>query len=112
MPRLRCSKRCPWMSAAALPPSLRFMLRWPATGKLPIPCWKFLRGLTRLVSWRKPRLLRTAPSLASPQGTSRLGNLGFVFLYIGAPNRALEYYEGMVESGGFTVGIIFFQLWH
>jgi len=46
------------------------------------------------------RLLRTAPAKAtSLQNLPRLDILGFVYLYVGAPERALEYYEGTLESG-------------
>jgi hypothetical protein len=40
-----------------------------------------------------------------------LGNLGFVFLYVGAPNRVLEFYEGNAEAG-FLLGGIASPLWH
>jgi len=47
-------------------------------------------------------LLETAPTkTASPESLPRLGNLGFVYLHIGAPERALEYYESNYEAGYF-----------
>jgi tetratricopeptide (TPR) repeat protein len=46
------------------------------------------------------RLLRTAPAAAaSPQSLPRLGGLGYIYLYVGAPARVLEYYEGNAEIG-------------
>jgi len=40
------------------------------------------------------RLLRSAPAKSpSPETLPGLGNLGFVYLHIGAPGRALEFYE-------------------
>jgi TolB-like protein len=46
------------------------------------------------------RLLRTAPrTVTAPQTLPRLGTLGFVFLHVGAPGRALEFYESNVEAG-------------
>jgi tetratricopeptide (TPR) repeat protein len=40
------------------------------------------------------RLLRIAPTkVASPESLPRLGILGFVYLHVGAPERALEFYE-------------------
>jgi TolB-like protein len=49
------------------------------------------------------RLLRTAPARApSPQTLPRLGELSFVFLYVGAADRALESLESDVSAGLFT----------
>jgi hypothetical protein len=46
------------------------------------------------------RRLGTAPKhVASPQGLPRLGNAEFVYLHVGAPNRALEFYEENLEIG-------------
>lgn len=46
------------------------------------------------------RLLRTAPVAAgSRQTLPRLGGLGYVYLYVGAPDRVLESYEARVEVG-------------
>ena len=51
------------------------------------------------------RLLRVAPANAgSPETLPRLASLGFIYLYIGAPTRALEFYE---EGAG-----AFRLLWH
>ena len=58
------------------------------------------------------RLLRTAPAkIASPQTLPRLGSLGFAYLYVGAPNRVLEFYEDNVEVGYFP-GVFVALLWH
>ena len=57
------------------------------------------------------RLLRTAPAqAAAPQSLPRLGIFSFVYLYVGAPERALEPVEDSVEGGGSGAGAIF--LWH
>lgn len=49
-------------------------------------------------------LLRSAPAkTAMPQRLPRLASLGFIYLYIGAPERALEYFE---ETGASSL------LWH
>jgi TolB-like protein len=46
------------------------------------------------------RLLRTAPAqAASPQTTLSAGELGFVYLYAGASDRVLDFYEGLAEAG-------------
>jgi TolB-like protein/tetratricopeptide (TPR) repeat protein len=57
------------------------------------------------------RLLRSAPTgTASLQDLPPLSNLGFVDLHVGAPNRALEYQEMLVEVGWFAGGNSAF--WH
>jgi adenylate cyclase len=56
------------------------------------------------------RLLRAAPAQrATPQTRQRLGQLGFVHLYAGAPDRALEWYEGNVDAGYLAANA---ALWH
>jgi len=58
------------------------------------------------------RLMRTAPATTpSPQSVRRLGTLSFVFLHVGAPERALEPNEARAE-GGFAVAIQIGHLWH
>jgi TolB-like protein/DNA-binding SARP family transcriptional activator/Tfp pilus assembly protein PilF len=58
-------------------------------------------------------LLRTAPvsAVASPGTLPRLGYLGFVYLYVGAPDRVLEAYERNVEAG-YLVALANGLLWH
>jgi tetratricopeptide (TPR) repeat protein len=47
-------------------------------------------------------LLETAPAKTeSPDALPRLGNLGFVYLHVGAPERVFEYYESNNEAGYF-----------
>ena len=49
------------------------------------------------------RLLRTAPAqTSSPQDLPRLGFLSFVYLHVGAPERALEPYEESAAAGFFA----------
>jgi len=53
-------------------------------------------------------LLRTAPAKApAPQSLPRLGNMGFIYLHVGAPERALEYYEEDIRAG-LDIGV----MWH
>ena len=58
-------------------------------------------------------LLRTAPvsAVASPRTLPRLGYLGFVYLYVGVPDRVLEAYERNVEAG-YLVALPNGLLWH
>jgi adenylate cyclase len=59
------------------------------------------------------RLLRTAPAKApSPQTLPALGNLSFVYLYVGAPDRVFEVYDRGIE-GGYMAGAGYPEsLWH
>jgi TolB-like protein/Flp pilus assembly protein TadD len=51
------------------------------------------------------RLLRTAPANSTePQSLPRLASLGWIYLYVGAPMRALEFYEERDRNIA--------QLWH
>ena len=45
------------------------------------------------------RLLRTAPATASLQTLPKLGALSFVYVYVGAPVRYLEFYEDRIRIG-------------
>jgi tetratricopeptide (TPR) repeat protein len=57
------------------------------------------------------RIIRTAPArIPSAETLPRLGLLGFVYLYVGAPERALEYYEGTADAG-YVGGITNAVLW-
>jgi TolB-like protein/DNA-binding SARP family transcriptional activator/Flp pilus assembly protein TadD len=58
------------------------------------------------------RLLRTAPlKVAGEQSLPQLGQLGWVYLYIGAPQRALEYNEREAEAGFRGFGFLP-MVWH
>jgi hypothetical protein len=59
------------------------------------------------------RLLRTAPAAAaSPQNLPLLhGELGFVYLQVGAPERMLQPLEDEVAAGSF-VPLLNTQFWH
>ncbi|HMI97720.1 MAG TPA: BTAD domain-containing putative transcriptional regulator [Micropepsaceae bacterium] len=82
--------------------------REAADALLPIPTALFLPGTVEDAG----RLLRTAPAkVASPQALPQLGNLGFVYLYVGATDRTLEFYDGNAKAGFFLGGIIS-PLWH
>jgi tetratricopeptide (TPR) repeat protein len=60
------------------------------------------------------RLLRAAPTETnSPQSLPRLGRLWFVYLHVGATERALDYYEYLADAGFFAAGgTEFALLWH
>ena len=46
------------------------------------------------------RLLRMAPAkIASPQSVKNLGALNYIYLYVGAPEQVLRYYEITIEAG-------------
>jgi hypothetical protein len=58
------------------------------------------------------RLLRMAPKPApSPQTLPRLGYLSFTYLFVGAPERALEYYEAETQTG-YLVPAFYSVMWH
>jgi hypothetical protein len=57
-------------------------------------------------------LLDNAPSKTSaPESLPRLGNLSFVYLHTGAPDRVLEFYEAALQAGYFQP-ISTTWLWH
>ncbi len=57
-------------------------------------------------------LLDNAPSKTSaPESLPRLGNLAFVYLHAGAPERVLEFYEAALQAGYFQP-ISTTWLWH
>jgi TolB-like protein/DNA-binding SARP family transcriptional activator len=62
-------------------------------------------GVPPAIAASAVHLLRQAPAApAPPQSLRRLGTLGFVYLYAGAPVRALEAYEEWAEAGYFATG--------
>ena len=58
-------------------------------------------------------LLDNAPSrtASSPESLPRLGNLSFVYLHVGAPERVFEFYEAALQAGYFQP-ISTTWLWH
>ena len=57
-------------------------------------------------------LLDRAPSkTTAPESLPRLGNLSFVYLHAGAPERVLEFYEAALQAGYFQP-ISTTWLWH
>ena len=57
-------------------------------------------------------LLDNAPSkTAAPESLPRLGNLSFVYLHSGAPDRVFEFYEAALQAGYFQP-ISTTWLWH
>jgi TolB-like protein/tetratricopeptide (TPR) repeat protein len=58
------------------------------------------------------RLMRTAPAkTASLESLPSLGALDFVYLYVGAPERVLDWHESRVEAHLWTSNT-YAQLWH
>jgi tetratricopeptide (TPR) repeat protein len=45
------------------------------------------------------RLLRAAPTTVAPEHPVPLGPVDFVYLFVGAPDRVLNYYERNVDAG-------------
>lgn len=59
------------------------------------------------------RVLRSAPARTrSPQQLPSLGALGWVYLYAGAPERVLEFFERGLEAGYFAGAGSPESLWH
>jgi TolB-like protein len=72
------------------------------------PTGTFLPGMVETAA----RLLRAAPARAtSPQTLPRLGQLGFVYLYVGAPERSLEFQENNLELG-YSAPANTYSIWH
>ena len=58
----------------------------------------YLPGMTEAAA----RMLDSAPSRAVlPDSLPKLGNLGFVYMHVGAPERVMEFYEDEVRAGYF-----------
>ncbi len=58
----------------------------------------YVPGVIDAAAWA----LESAPAkLENPESLPRLGNLGWVFLYVGAPERTFEYYESNLAAGYF-----------
>jgi TolB-like protein len=63
------------------------------------------------VSKAAARLMRTAPAkIASSAALPPIGQFGWIYLFVGAPERMLEYYERNVEAG-FNFGLSGQSLW-
>ena len=58
------------------------------------------------------KILETAPAkAASPANLPKLGNLGFAFMHVGAPERTLEFYEAEI-AGNYYQPISTTWFWH
>lgn len=58
------------------------------------------------------RLLRTAPAKAtSPETLPRLGMFGWIYLYVGAPGRVLDFHDDTLKAG-YNFGLEMQLLWH
>jgi hypothetical protein len=63
------------------------------------------------VTAQAAQLLRAAPARVSPEKLPRLpGNLQFVYLFVGAPERAIEFVERQVDVG-FVAGGTLDRMW-
>jgi TolB-like protein len=56
------------------------------------------------------RLLRTAPAQQTPESLPILGSFGFVYLYVGATDRFLDFYEENLKTGYLCFSCSW--LWH
>jgi len=73
-----------------------------------MPPTNYLPGMTEAAA----RLLDSAPSRAtSPESLMKLGNLGFAYMHVGAPERVMEFYEDEVR-GGYFQPISTTWFWH
>jgi TolB-like protein len=85
-----------------------------AADLLESPPGAFSKDVARLKAFSKDvaRLLRTAPAkAAAPQSIPSDRNLDWVYLHVGAPERALESYERDVQNG-WSGGIFLPLVWH
>ena len=58
------------------------------------------------------QLLRAAPAQAPARNATWQGTrLGFVYLYVGAPHRVLDFFEGLAEAGYPALGNATCRLW-
>jgi len=63
-----------------------------------MPATNYLPGMTEAAA----RMLDSAPAqAASPESLTKLGNLGFAYMHVGAPERVMEFYEDEVRAGYF-----------
>jgi TolB-like protein len=73
-----------------------------------MPATNYPSGMTEAAA----KILESAPAMApSPESLPRLGNLGFVYLYVGAPERDLEFYEDEI-AGNYYQPISTTWFWH
>jgi len=82
--------------------------REAADQALRMPAQTFFPGIVEEAA----NLLRNAPARnISPKANSRLGRLGFAYLYTNTPVRALEFHEAGMDAG-FAIAITTAELWH
>ena len=62
-----------------------------------MPAANYATGLLEAAA----HLLETAPGNVPPEQLPRLGNLGWIYLHLNAPERVMEYYESNVKAGYF-----------
>src|SRR5258708_26197446 len=73
-----------------------------------MPPTNYLPGMTDAAA----KLLDSAPARAtSPESLTKLGNLGFAYMHVGAPERVMEFYEDEVR-GGYFQPISTTWFWH
>ena len=73
-----------------------------------MPPTNYLPGMTEAAA----KLLDSAPArAAAPESLTKLGNLGFAYMHVGAPERVMEFYEDEVR-GGYFQPISTTWFWH
>ena len=73
-----------------------------------MPAANYPPGMTEAAA----KIVESAPApAAAPESLPRLGNLGFVYLYVGAPERDLEFYEDEIK-GNYYQPISTTWFWH
>jgi TolB-like protein len=73
-----------------------------------MPAVNYPAGMTEAAA----KVLESAPArAATPESLPRLGNLGFAYLYVGAPERTLEFYEDEIK-GNYFQPISTTWFWH
>jgi TolB-like protein len=73
-----------------------------------MPATNYLPGMTEAAA----KVLESAPQkAASAESLPKLGNLGFAYMHVGAPERVLEFYEDEIR-GGYFQPISTTWFWH
>jgi TolB-like protein len=61
-----------------------------------MPATNYLPGMTEAAA----RIIENAPA-KPPANSPKLGNLGFVYMHVGAPERVMEFYADEIRAGYF-----------
>jgi TolB-like protein len=85
---------------------------YAATGRYNDAADVLIRGEFNPAAKEAAQILRTAPArAASPEALPRLNYYGFIFRHVGAPERAIEFYERVTEAG-YSPPFDFARVWH